>query len=210
MKLKTAALITLIGIMLHLIINLLLLLQPVRPDSIITFRLFSLFNILLFDSSIVLFFCVLYYKQRKCVKGNISSNIFETDSTTHRTVLKEGECSDIENAVQHAHGKKVSPLAKASFILSLAAIPFVVICSVIMQIVIYNPPLTEIARAALYVSYALILLSFLLGIGGLTHITLKRKSYYGYWMSLAGIGLSVILIVSLFYNLLRAMGEHIW
>lgn len=106
--------------------------------------------------------------------------------------------------------KKISCLAMASFILSIVAVPFVVVCSIILRTVIYNPPLTQVARSALYVSYALIPASFLLGIGGLIHITSKRKSYYGYWMSLAGIGLSVIAILALFYNLLKAMGEHMW
>jgi hypothetical protein len=106
--------------------------------------------------------------------------------------------------------KRISCLAAVSFILSIVAIPFVVVCSIILRTVVYNPPLTQVARSALYVSYALIPISFLLGIGGLIHIASKRESYYGYWMSLSGIGLSVILVVALFYNLLKAMGEHMW
>jgi uncharacterized membrane protein len=106
--------------------------------------------------------------------------------------------------------KKISHFAMASFILSIITVPFVVACSVILRTVIYNPPLIRVARAALYVSYVLIPASFLLGISGLIHITTKRKSHYGYLMSLSGIGLSIILLIALFYNLLKAMGEHMW
>ncbi len=111
------------------------------------------------------------------------------------------------NVEKSANNKKLSCLAMASFILSIATVPFVVICIVIM---LYNFPVTEGARLALYVCYTLIPTSLLLGFGGILHITLKRKLYYGYWMSLVGIGLPMILLVVLFYNLLRAMGKHMW
>ena len=115
-----------------------------------------------------------------------------------------------DETITNKDTKRISYLAMASFILSIIAIPFVVACSIILRTVVYNPPLIQIGRSILYVSYALIPASFLLGIGGLIHITLKRKLYRGYWMPLSGICLSVILVIVLFYNLLKAMGEHMW
>ena len=115
-----------------------------------------------------------------------------------------------DETVMSKNDKRISYLAIASFILSIVAVPFVVVCSIILRTVIYNPSMKQVGRSALYVSYALIPASFLLGIGGLIHIILKRKLYRGYWISLTGIGLSVILVVVLFYNLLKAMGEQLW
>jgi hypothetical protein len=115
-----------------------------------------------------------------------------------------------DEIVTNKNNKRISCLAIASFILSIVAVPFVVVCSIILRTVTYNPTLVQVGRSILYVSYALIPASFLLGIGGLIHITLKRKLYCGYWVSLSGICLSVILVVVLFYNLLKAMGEHMW
>jgi len=109
----------------------------------------------------------------------------------------------------HTGKRKLSRLAITSFVLSLITIPLVIICSVILRTVIYNPPLKDIAGITGYMSFALIPGSFLLGIGGLIHITLKRKTYCGYWMALAGILLSMILVVTLFYNIIRAMAEHL-
>ena len=117
---------------------------------------------------------------------------------------------NIEETTTKKDTKKISRLAKASFVLPIATIPLVIICSVIIRTVIYNPPLITIARITLYMSYALIPTSLLLGIVGLIHITLKRKTYYGYWMAFIGIALSLILVVTLFYNMIRAMGEHMW
>lgn len=108
------------------------------------------------------------------------------------------------------HARKASLIAKFSLVLSVITIPFVAIGCVILRNVTYNPPLTQIARIALYVTYALIPTSVLSGIGGIIHVALKKKTCYGYRMAFAGIALSLILIVILFYNTIQAMGDHMW
>jgi len=130
--------------------------------------------------------------------------------TSEQDANREELCPLLSDAnTMHTATGKLSRLAITSFVLSIITIPLVIICSVILRTVIYNPPLKEIAGITGYMSFALIPASFLLGIGGLIHITLKRKTYCGYWMALAGILLSMILIVTLFYNIIRAMGEHL-
>jgi len=116
----------------------------------------------------------------------------------------------MENKTTDAGTRKASLIAKFSLVLSVITIPFVATCCIILRNVTYNPPLTQVARIALYASYTLIPTSFLLGIGGLIHITIKRKTLYGYRTAFAGIALSLILVVTLFYNMIIAMGEHMW
>ena len=112
--------------------------------------------------------------------------------------------------LQSKDTKKADRLAKTSFILSIALIPLVLVCSIIPRVAFHNDPLMIIARLSMPVNVFLIPLSFILGIAGLVHILIKRKKYYGYWMSFVGIGLSTILFITLFYNVFVVMGEHMW
>jgi hypothetical protein len=206
MKLKTATLIAMVCVTLHFILSFLLLyLRPEMPLSLSKVKLFGIINMILLNGGIVLFLWAFYHQQKQNIKEIIPSDI-KTGSTQQGCTFIGKEYDNAENTAQ----KRTSQFAKASFVSSISAIPTVIICGVISRTVIYNPPLMKIAELLFYLSCGLIFISFLSGITGLIHIALKGKKFYGYRVALGGIGLSIILIITLLYNLLVAMGEHIW